>query len=150
MTCYDPLLANSARIVFNAFKDVQFTTQSFVFPGISANYPSVQTPHVRIPFSPGSLNYDKLVLNFIIDDKLTNYKTIAKWLQQSLTKAEETLKSDATVVTLSPQGNPNGSAVFRDVFPISISPINFQYNLTDPQPLVATVVFEYTDYVFTE
>lgn len=148
MTCYDPLYATSARVKFGAFKDVEFTTQSFVFPGITAVYPSISTPHMRLPFTPGALEYEKLILNFIIDDDLKNYKSIVTWLQQSLTKPEKLLKSDASVVTLSSLGNPRGTVSFKDVFPISISPINFQFNITDPQPLIATAVFDYTYYEF--
>lgn len=146
--CFNPAYATSAKIVFKAFPEVEFTTQSFTFPSIRAIYPTQITSTLAVPQPPSAVEYNSFTLNFILQNDLTNYKTIAQWIQSSPHLAARECFSDASVVLLSNQKTPIGSATFVDMMPVNLGPIEYTIVVSDPQPLIATAEFRFLYYEF--
>jgi hypothetical protein len=145
---FNPALQTSAKIKFLNFPDVEFTTQSFQFPAIRAIYPMQPYPGQSIPMAPVTVEYDPLTVNFLVDANLTNYISIVQWIQNSLTMPSANVFSDASVVFLDNLKQPVTYAAITDCMPVSITPLDYTVAVQDPQPLVATATFRYTNYNF--
>lgn len=140
------------------------------------NLPSVNiinidqaNPFVRIPQPGDVLNYDYLRVQFLIDNKMKNYKAIFDWLyglgfpesNEDYTgfvsnevaggvvpSAYPNLFSDATLTILDNNNNPIQTAIFTDCFPITLDSITFNSTNSDIQYLVGNATFSYTLYKF--
>ena len=56
--------------------------------------------------------------------------------------------SDATLLILNSNMNPNFEITFQDMFPITLSELNFDTTLTDVEYLTATATFRYFAYTY--
>ncbi len=149
MACtFNPALQTSAKLVFTAFPEVEFATQAFRFPEIRAVYPTRAGPTQWMPEVPSGLEYGDLIVNFLIDSSMDNYSSIVEWIQASITMERSRVTSDVTVMFLDSTKQITKRAVFADVFPIHITEIDYAVAITDPEPLIATATFKYTNYKF--
>ena len=150
MSCvFNPALQTSAKLVLQRFPEIEFTTQSFDFPEIRAVFPQQYYPGQSIHMAPAGIEYDALVLNFIIDSNLDNYVAIAEWIQNSTTEEQNNIFSDGTVVMFNTLKETTRKATFYDLMPVSISKIPYVVAVADPVPLIATATFKYTKYKFS-
>jgi len=133
-----------------------------------ANQPSylkdIDIPGDKIIF--GDLN-----LRFLVDEDLGNYMEIQNWIrglgypeevkqfrdlseqgliQTNYAKDRQNIYSDATLQILSSNLIPKFQVFFNDVFPYSLSTINFDATDTDIQYFTADVSFKYTIYNITD
>jgi|TARA_B110000305_G_C19443289_1_gene643255 hypothetical protein len=58
--------------------------------------------------------------------------------------------SDATLTILSAKNNPIKEVRFRDIFPVSLTGVNYSQQAGDVQYLTSSVSFKYTTYSFAE
>jgi len=54
--------------------------------------------------------------------------------------------SDATLMVMTSSNNPNVEVTFKDMFPISLSSLDFNVEETDIQYLVADATFAYRNF----
>lgn len=64
------------------------------------------------------------------------------------TKMSDAYMSDATLVILNSNMNPNFEIVFEDLFPTSLSELNFDTTLADVEYITATATFRYISYTY--
>ena len=133
-----------------------------------ANIPSFELGFINIPSPfknfavPGDKpEYGSLRLTFKIDEDMNNYLEIYNWIlrlgfpsnfeqYQDLSTAApgsgvQTV-SDATLTILNSSQSPNIEVQFEDLFPISISDVNFTSADTTVNYVTATVEFKFTLY----
>ncbi len=103
----------------------------------------------------------------MIDENLTNYLEIQKWMRgigfpESLQEIYDfqkegpidneggdlNLYSDGTLTILNGISKPLFSVHFKDMFPIALSDIDFDATVTDAEYLSADVTFRYLIYNF--
>ena len=109
---------------------------------------------------PGDkLQYGDLILRFIVDENMENYMAIHNWLL-SLGFPESTQQfknliedpdykkqfSDGSLYVLNSNYNTTAVVKFKDLFPISLSSLEFDATITDVQYFTADVTFKYTIY----
>lgn len=150
-TCvFNPALETSAKIILPRFPGVEFATQRFNFPEFRAVFPQHYYPGQSLHQPPAGVEYGEWVLEFIVNASLDNYRSIVEWMQEAPTMPLNEVFSDATVVFTDGLKRPTGlTAKFSDVMPYHISPLQYQTNVQDPQPLVAVASFKYTKFNFT-
>lgn len=97
-----------------------------------------------------------LEIGFLVDENIKNWLEIYNWMKQagSYDKTYETLKeehkvSDAFLLIMNSALTPIASVSFYDVFPVSISEINFDSSVTDSEPVLAQAIFSYSWYDIT-
>jgi hypothetical protein len=111
---------------------------------------------------PGTkLQYGDLSLKFLVDEDLVNYMAVHNWLTglgapESLGQFENLVDganrdekkafSDGSLYILDSSYNTSAIVKFKDLFPISLSSLEFDSTLTDVQYFTADVVFKYTIY----
>ena len=138
------------------------TTKFFVtrttIPGFSLGVVEAPTPFVRLPLPGDKIQFNDLQVTFKIDEDMKNYLEIFNWImglgfpdnygQYASLKSKgkttgEGIYSDATVTVLTSAMNPNIEFAFRNVFPYSLTDLDFSTSSADVEYLEATVGFRY-------
>jgi hypothetical protein len=143
--------------------------------GNAVNIPSlqlrttIQPTYLKELPQPGEIiDFEDLTFRFLVDEDLSNYMEMQNWirgigfpedLDQIYKLQEQTigvanpdyqtglnLYSDGTLTVLDSMNNPNFKVVFEDLFPYSLSTIEFDATVSDVQYFTAEVRFKYTIY----
>ena len=129
----------------------------------------------QIPRPGENITFGDLTLTFLVDEDMKNYMEIQNWMRgigfpeslqqiydwQSEDKQQNyphsyrdesklNVFSDGTLAIYNSTDNPNMKVVFKDLFPSSLSPLQFDAQVGDIQYLSATVNFKYTVYNITD
>jgi len=113
---------------------------------------------------PGDkISYEDLTIKFIVDEDLENYMVVHNWITglgfpesaqqyKSLTTNEDGTRdpneaySDGSLYVLNSNFNTNFIVKFKDLYPIDLTPLEFDSTATDIQYFTAGVTFKYTIY----
>jgi len=145
---------------------IDFFCNSANIPGINLGVAMQPTPLKAIPVPGETLTYDDLTLNFMVDEDMENYLEVWNWLnqfgfprdfgqyQQLLNEDENNTgkqtaisgMSDATLLIYNSNYIPNLKIEYKDLFPVSLSSIQFDTTSDDINYASAQVVFKYTIY----
>ena len=161
------LQANGFRFNVQRAPTVGFFGNAINVPGIELGVAQQSTYLKDIPRPGEVLDFNNLTLRFLIDENLGNYLEIQKWMRgigfpESLQQIYDFQKegnmdnnggdldlySDGTLTILNGINKPLFSVHFKDMFPISLSDINFDATVTDAEFLTADVTFAYLIYNF--
>ncbi len=154
------------RFILNRTPGVNYFTYNVPIPTLSLGDIDEENPFVRLPYPGDKLRYEPLSLRFRVDEDLKNYMEIHNWLvslgmpesfdQSAYKKTESTtfkssnIYSDGSLMLLTSNQNPNLQVNFSDMFPISLTELNFDATDTDVTYLEATVTFRYRIYQIVE
>jgi len=138
---------------------VDFFSQSVSIPNIDLGV-AVQTTYLRdIPVPGDKLTYGDLSIEFFIDENLENYLQMERWMRSlgypetlgeavSLDPQKDSLldgaRSDGTLLVYNSSFNPIAKILFKDMFPVSLTPVPFTADATDINYIMATATFKYT------
>ena len=163
------------KFILSKAPKVDFMCQSANIPSISMGT-AVQVTYLKDIAVPGDkVLYDDLNLRFLIDENMENYLQIYKWItglgypesveQYNTLKSDDPYSvindiertdpryfesSDATLQILSSNYQPNILVKFKDVFPTSLSTLEFDVSDRDYSYFTAQVSFKYTIYEITD
>ena len=141
-----------------------FFSNSARIPDISLGT-AIQPVYLKNIDVPGDkLQYGDFNLRFLVDENLTNYMSIHNWLTgigfpenagqfkeattDSLTgrRDQEEIFSDGSLSILNSNYRTTAVVKFKDLFPISLTSLEFEATDTDVNYFTAEVVFKYTIY----
>lgn len=145
---------------------VDFFSTSCNIPGLTLGV-AQQSNYLRdIPIPGDKLSFDDFNLKFIIDEDMENYLEIQNWLRglgypESVAQYGEMLSkdktytdkisgfgghSDATLIIYNSNLNPSLQVNFREMFPVSLSEIQFDASNTDATYATAQISLKYVMY----
>ena len=126
----------------------------------------------QIPTPGDMMDFGDLNLRFLVDEDLTNFMEIQKWMRglgfpesvQEFRDLEKSgslperryiqsgsdIYSDGTLQILSSNLVPTFQVVFNDLFPYTLSTVTFDATDTDIEYFTADVSFKYTIYKLTD
>jgi len=148
----------------NRTPNVNYFVQNITLPTLTLGQFDLEDPFVRLPTPGTKLFFDPLTITFMVDEDMNNYLEIYNWLQGlgfpenfqqysdfrnnqgEITPKATDVHSDGSLVILSSHKNPNLNITFEDMFPISLTDLNFDATMTDVEYLRATVTFRYKLY----
>lgn len=163
------------KFILSKAPKVDFLCQAANIPAINMGT-AVQPSYLKDIAVPGDkVLYDDLTLRFLIDEQMENYLSIYKWItglgypetieQYNNLKKEDPYTrvqdigitdpryfefSDATLQILNSNYQPNILVKFKDVFPISLSTLEFDVADRDYSYFTAQVSFKYTIFEITD
>lgn len=159
----NPLSPNGFTFSITKLPQVSFFCQRVMIPSISLASIDRPTPFVNTPIPGEIMTFSELSVQFLIDDKMENYKAIFNWMvalgypednrqysnyinTQAGTIYSELAKnySDATVGILDGQNNPTNGFKFYDIFPISLDPVQFEATAMDVNYVIGSATFKYS------
>ena len=145
------------------YPKVSFFSNSTKIPEINMGT-AVQPTYLKDLDVPGDkLNYGDFSLGFLVDENMENYMAVHNWLtglgypettqqfKDLTTNDDETrdLKeqfSDGSLHILNSNFRTQAIVKFRDLFPTSLSSLEFEASDTDINYFIAEVGFKYTVY----
>jgi len=139
----NPLADVQFKFEIGALPKTSFFIQSVNLPGVALEGAVIATPQLQ-SFSrhTGIITYDPLNVTFLIDEYLKNWQEVFQWMV-----GDENKYTSAVLTILSSSMNPTMELHFKDIFPTSLSEVSFQSTTTDPIYQVATVNFNFTEYI---
>lgn len=171
-TTYDFLKPNVFRFKIQSLPQVSYTCQAANLPGLSAGVAKQPTPFHDLNRIGDKMEFDDLSLTFIVSEDAANFKELYNWLvaigfpenynqtqnyvQQRASLFNSTnlstggneygICSDATLTIMDSANNPKINVVFKDLFPVSLSGLDFDLRSSTVEYLSAVATFKYKFY----
>ena len=169
-TFYDKQIKNRnflspSGFQFNLAKapKVDFFSNSARIPGIQLGEIMVGNYLKAVPVPGDQVQFEDLTLSFIVDENLENFLEIHSWVYglgypktvsqfgDLVTQDNNEIDnlqqfSDGTLTILNSNFNPMAYVKFTDMFPISLSTLEFTASESDYTYFTATVTFKYLLY----
>ena len=145
-----------------------FFSNSASIPGINLGYAAQPSYLKDLPVPGDKITYEDFSLRFFVDENLENYLQVHNWIRalgypESIQEfidlkandpynpdisAKNPLNeySDASLFIYNSMFNEIARVDFRDVFPVSLSTINFDATDSDIQYVTAEATFKYSIY----
>ena len=155
------------KFTLNRAPKVAFFGNTANIPGMTLGI-AVQPSYLKDIDVPGDkIQFNDLSLKFLVDEDLENYMEIQNWIRglgfpENLTeiydwqrnnpsidlqdKNQMNLYSDGTLNILTSSNNSNFKVKFLDLFPYSLTDLQFDATDSDIDYLTAEVNFKYTIY----
>lgn len=150
------------KFALTKYPKVSFLSNRASIPAITAGTAN-QPSYLKDINVPGDkLVYDDFQLTFIVDENMENYMGIHNWLvgltypesvQQFTDQITEDGKgniqnqfSDGTLLILNSNFQTQAQVRFRELFPTSLTPLEFLADDTEANYFTATATFKYTIY----
>ena len=174
---FDNQVSNRNFLSPTGFRFTLNRAPKVAFFGNTANIPSMtlgvanQSTCLKDIEVPGDkIIFEDFSLRFLVDENLENYMEIYNWIRglgfpesleeiynlQRTGKIDQPLDkvmnvfSDGTLQVLTSHQNPNFKVVFQDLWPYSLSTLQFDATSEDIQYFTADVSFKYTIYNITD
>jgi hypothetical protein len=145
---------------------VNYFCTSAELPDISmGQIDTVENTFIKLPIPGDKLVFGLLNLRFRVDEDMKNFREIYDWLiglgypdnfnQSSALRTGNTLLpqgdvySDGSLIITTSGFQPNIEVRFVDMYPVSLSSMEFNIEQTDVEYLVGTVNFAYRKYELT-
>lgn len=103
------------------------------------------------------MTFDDFTVKFIVDENIADWLEIYNWILALARMKElnldphdgqEATVSDATLFILTSNKNINIKVYFRDLFPVSITGLEFDSTVSDLDPPIGEATFKYCYYEF--
>ena len=146
------------RFMLSNFPEVNYFCQAANLPGLSISGIDVGTPMQNIQYSGDEISFEELNIRFVVDENMKNWMAIHDWIiglgipnkeaveKYIKLKAHDELTTDGTLSILTSNMNVQAEVRFENMFPLSLSGIEFDSSLTDVEYATATVSFRYDLY----
>lgn len=163
----NPLSPNGYMFTLQRLSSLSYFCQEISLPAITLPEATQLSPLTKIPLAGDQIDFDTLRVQFLIDEKMENYKAIHNWIvglgfpedydqySSAINAAlmpgiNEVAKSssDATLVILGNNNKPIQTIQFADCVPESLESITFTSTNQDVQYLIGSASFRYTYYKF--
>ena len=137
----NPLADVQFKFDIAALPETSFFVQTASLPGISLTPMEIGLPQrTGLALNTGVIQYEELTIAFLVDEYLKNWMEVYNWM---LGNPSET---SGVLTILSSSMNPTMEAHFKQLFPISLSALEFDSTTADPTYQQASVSFKYTEY----
>jgi hypothetical protein len=160
------------QFTIDRLKGVDFFCQIATVPGINMGTVETGTRFNKLNHPGDELEYDDLYVKFLVDENMKNYLQVHDWMREITTpyssrefgfnrgtlpsqnpirrRTEEPpslldnqWKSDCSLFILSSNYRPIAEFIFRDAFPISLTPLTFDSSIGDTNYFTAEIRFKY-------
>lgn len=145
------------RLQFELFNSVDFFCQKANLPGLTMPFTEVPTRFRTFPIVPGGgVTFDDLQVTFIIDEDLKNYYSIHEWIRRN-GNSEQHLDGDGQVkysngqlIILTSNFVPAFVVDYENLFPINLTPVQFDSTVQDIEYFTTDVTFKFQNYTIRD
>ena len=164
LTQTQPVNLNQLNIVsfevnFSRLPNVEYFCQRVNIPAVILGEAFQPMPFMNLPVEGDTLSFESMNLSFILDEDMQNYMEIYSWLTalgfprdyeqfKTLKPASEaseyaSMFSDMDIMLQTNKSNPNYKITFNDVFPTSLSSVQFDTSVSALEPIVVDATFNF-------
>ena len=137
---------------------VSFYCQSANIPSQNLAVATQATRFNALPEPGDEINYDDLTIRFLVDEDLKNYMSIHNWLRylghpesakdwSEYSDGDSYIErqySDGVIFVLDSNFNRKFRIYFKDLFPVSLSGLNFDSTYTDTEYFAVDATFKFS------
>ena len=136
------------------FEGVDFFCQAANIPDVSMPTTEVASPFRNLPVYPGGgVTFGDFSVRFIVDENLKNYYSIHSWMrdvgnadQMSRTTPEDDIYTGGQLHIVTSAYNPAFIVDYQNLFPVSLTNLQFDATITDVDYLTAEVTFKFQQF----
>ena len=139
------------RLNIDKLPRTSYYCQKTEIPGISVPEISVPNQVKLISVYGDQLQFSPLSIEFLVDEDFANYNEIFSWMQDlaggptsSDSYDPENGYSDASLVVMNSQQNPNKNFNFTGLHPVGLDPISFDTTQQEFLPVSCGAQFGFT------
>ena len=168
-TVFDYASPTTWRIRFARIPKVEWFCTNVNIPGITLGEASYPTPMTDIGITGDKLTFETLTMTFLVDEELQNYRQLWDWLvgigfPKSHSQFSNALTGGTSPTTVSPTAKgttPSEKPLYdeatlilynskhiKDIFPTSLSGLNYAQDATDVDYFRADATFRFLYYEF--
>jgi hypothetical protein len=135
-------------VTFPEISQTMYFCQKANIPGVTLGMAVQQTPNIDLFHSGTKLEYNTFDITFMVNEDLSAWTNIYKWMDDlsnvnsSYTKRKQNTKQ-AIFTVMSNQNNPKFRIKLNNIFPTSLSDLEFDTTLSAEDHMVATATFKY-------
>ena len=135
-------------LTFPEVPDMIYFCQKANIPGVSLGQALQETPNLDLFHSGTKITYNTFDVTFLVNEDLSAWTTIYNWMKDlssveaTYTKRKEGRKQ-AVLTVMSNQNNPKLRVKLMNLFPTSLSDLEFDTTLSAEEHITATVSFLY-------
>ena len=149
------------RFALSKAPEINYFVQHVDIPDMTVDAATLPTPFNKVTYPGSKLTFGDLTLTFKVDENMTNYQYIYKWMSDiTLQEGFDGYKtrtatsagtpggvfSDATLIVMTSSYNANKQVVFKNIYPTHLSGLTFDSTMSDINYLQATVTFAMQKY----
>ena len=136
------------------FEGVDLFCQTANVPDLTMPTTEVASPFRNLPIIPGGgVTFGDFSVRFIVDEDLVNYNAVHSWIrdvgnadQMARTTAQDDMYTGGQLHIVTSQYNPAFIVEFQNLFPVSLSGLQFDATITDAEYITAEVVFKHQQF----
>jgi hypothetical protein len=135
-------------LTFPEVPDMIYFCQKANIPGVTLGQALQETPNLDLFHSGTKMTFNTFDISFLVNEDLSAWTTIYNWMkdlssvESSYTKRKEGRKQ-AVLTVMSNQNNPKLRVKLMNLFPLSLSDLEFDTTLSAEEHITATVSFRY-------
>jgi len=135
-------------VSFPEISETIYFCQKANIPGVTLN-PALQvTPNLDLYHSGTKIEYNTFDITFMVNEDLSAWTAIYNWMKDlssvepSYTQRKES-KKQAILTVMSNLNNPKMRVKFTNIFPLSLSDLEFDTTQSAEEHIMATATFRY-------
>ena len=152
--------------IIHKFPKFQKYITDITYPGITLSTLTYGTRFKPIDIEGNDITFDDITVTFLVDSNFENYQEIFNWIvaagfpqsnqqfieymnqsqKETSIPSNNSIYSDASLIHLSNKNNPVMETKFYDMFPVSLSQIQYSQNVADIDYIKANVNLKYQHY----
>jgi hypothetical protein len=155
----NPLSPVGYDFFIDSLPSVNWFITAVNLPGITLGEAAFPTPFIDTAVAGDTLVFEPINISFIVDEDLQNWREIYDWMagigfphnftEYAALKAKKpAIYSDASLIILNSHMNANYKFTFKEMFPTSISSLQFDSSDTSLDTIKADVSFRYLTYTY--
>lgn len=148
----NPLLPTYYQFIVARLPNVNYFCQSAVLPSLTLSQVQIPTRFSNIQ-SPSKLTFDDLSMTFVVDEGMKNWLEIYNWMRSTTNvdsheeyKPANEHTTTGNLLILNSSKNPKINVTFNNLFPITLSSLDFTSIGLDVESMQATCTFSYRTY----
>ena len=151
------------RFMINYLPLTEYFVQTVNVPGLSLGTATVPSSMYDYPVPGDKITFDPLNISFLVDENLNNFNELHQWISrlgfaESHTEYANLLASgnppqvysDATLSILSSKNLVKTEIRFKNIYPTSISGLDYNVGGTDVDYVVCNASFNYLGYTINQ
>jgi len=142
------LSPNKIKVIIGKFPDIQITAQKTNIPGITLNPVKTPVNSSHDAWFPGDkIEYEDLIVTFIVDTKLAGYKAVRSWMNEITGQDGKRPEyfSDITVEILNNHFGINQTIQYKYCMPYQITGAVMDTSISEETPITFDCVFKFSD-----
>jgi hypothetical protein len=133
-------------VSFPEVTEAVYFCQEATIPGVSLGAATHVTPNLDLYVSGTKMTYNPFSMTFMVNEDISAWLTIHNWIKElssTDTVYSNRIKKQATLTVYSNLNNPKLRVKYSNIYPLSLSDLQFDTKQSADDHITATATFRY-------